>query len=344
MKTFILLRKYKEQFSIPYLDLADAAETNRIHLLISSPFIFAFGLINLIVNCILHRSNLKEHIPILTYFGIFTLLSLYIFIHSKKVKNIAREKAYIAKTIPFYMLFHIAQSAAIYNFYILGQPFNGFLIFELTGFISLGLFSFSPIPFLFSLTAGMIIMGPGLYWNFGLSGLADSIVSVLFMFYLSLYRKKIEKRHIMLLKKQKNVLVAKTFGNFTLLYDDKVVKFCRTKSNELMGYLIYKKGSSVNTKELISVLWGDHADSSRYGNNLRNLIVDIKHTMKELEIQSFFIAEYNNFRINPELVKCDYYDFLAGDETAKNSFAGEFMSQFSWAEEVSGFLEMKALK
>ena len=122
------------------------------------------------------------------------------------------------------------------------------------------------------------------------------------------------------------------------------IKYSRTKSEELMAYLIYKKGSSAKTKELISVLWGDHADSARYGSSFRNLIVDIKHTMSELEIQDFFIAEYNNFRINPEVIMCDYYDFLEGDPTAIKSFAGEFMSQFSWSEEVVGFLEQKALK
>ena len=67
-------------------------------------------------------------------------------------------------------------------------------------------------------------------------------------------------------------------------------------------------------------------------------------SLAELEIQNFFITEYNNFRINPEVIKCDYYDFLAGDSAAIKSFAGEFMSQFSWAEEAAGFLEQKALK
>ena len=91
------------------------------------------------------------------------------------------------------------------------------------------------------------------------------------------------------------------------------------------------------------MLWGDNADSVRYGANLRNLIVDIKHSLSELEIQQFFIAEYNNFRINPDVIKCDYYDFLAGDSQAKKNFAGEFMSQYSWAEDVTGFLERKVL-
>ena len=146
------------------------------------------------------------------------------------------------------------------------------------------------------------------------------------------------------LRKQKKNLFAKTFGNFTFLYENKVVKFQRSKSIELIAYLIYKNGSCVQTRELRTVLYGDHADSSRYGASLRNLISDIKHTLSDLEIRNFFITEYNNFRINPEAVHCDYYDFLAGDSAARKAFAGEFMSQYSWAEAGVSFLEQKIMK
>ena len=43
-------------------------------------------------------------------------------------------------------------------------------------------------------------------------------------------------------------------------------------------------------------------------------------------------------------VLSDYYDFLEGDKAAIRSFSGEFMSQYSWAEEATSFLEQKALK
>ena len=148
----------------------------------------------------------------------------------------------------------------------------------------------------------------------------------------------------MLLKKQKQNLEAKTFGNFTLLYNNTVIKFSRSKSQELLAYLIYKNGSSVKTKELITALYGRDADTARYGASIRNLIVDIKHTLTDLDIQNFFITEYNNFRINPEVIKCDYYDFLEGDSQAIKSFAGEFMSQFNWAKDVTVFMEYKVLK
>ncbi|MBO4532442.1 MAG: hypothetical protein J5726_01925 [Treponema sp.] len=342
MKT--LINGYRERYYISRADLANAAETNRLHALVVSPILFVFGFGDLIFLFAFYHDSLREHLVSFIYFGVFTLFSFIAFIYSRWSQKLTREKAYIHKTIPFYMLFSTGIAAGVYNFYILGQPFNGVVTYCLTGFTALLAFSFSPFYYTLFLSIGFCFLAKGVYLNFGLSGLLDTIVAVLLMFCFALYKRRTEKKYIMLLKKQKKSLVAKTFGNFTLLYENTVIKFSRSKSPELLAYLIYKNGSSVQTKELLSVLYGDHADSERYGASLRNLIVDVKHTLADLEIQKFFIAEYNNFRINPEVIRCDYYDFLAGDPDAIKQFAGEFMSQYSWAEQTTGFLEMKALK
>ena len=336
--------KFKGRYDISYTDLADAGETNRIHLLVLSSLLFLFGIIDVLIILIFHFNNLKDYIVSLVYFGIWTVVPLICLLYSRWAAKVSREKAYLLKTIPVYVIVFSGFTASVYNFYVLGQPFNGVIIYCVIGFLTLMVFSLSPFVFLIPLITSVGIMTPAIYSNFGVTGLMDSYLATILIFCFAIYKRRMERRHIFMLKKQKKQLVAKTFGNFTMLYEGQVVKYSRTKSEELMGYLIYKKGSSAKTKELISVLWGDHADSARYGSSLRNLIVDIKHTMNELEIQDFFIAEYNNFRINPEIINCDYYDFLEGDADAIKSFAGEFMSQYSWAEEVVGFLEQKALK
>ncbi len=338
-----LINLYKQRYSISYYDLADSAETNRLHILVACPLLFIFGFVDLIFLIIKHFHNLQDYLTSIIYFGVFTIVSPVLYFYSRKTKNVDRKKAYIKKSISFYILFWVGMLAAIYNFYILKQPFNGVLIFCIIGLIALMTFTFSPLFFFPAIVITLGILIPGVYKNFGVTGLLDTILVSILMHAFSLYKRFTEKKYILMLKKQKQNLEAKTFGNFTLLYENKVVKFSRTKSNELIAYLIYKNGSSVQTKELLSVLYGDYADSSRYGANLRNLIVDIKHTFAELEIQNFFMIEYNNFRINPEAVKCDYYDFLAGNQAVIKNFTGEFMSQYSWAEETAGFLELKAL-
>ena len=339
-----LFKFYEVRYYIPTEDLADNAETNRLHLLILCQLLFLFGIGDLIVIFVFHFHHLADYLYSIIYFGIFTICSMLLYIYSRLVKEVSRDKAYLIKTIPFYVILCFGFSVAVYNCYILKQPFNGVIAFFLTGFVSLMSFTFDPIVFFIIVAAGLGFLVPGVYKNFGITGLMDTILVAIIMHVFSLYKRFTEKRLLFLLKMQKQNLEAKTFGNFTLLFNNKVIKFSRTKSLELMAYLIYKNGSSVQTKELINVLWGEHADSARYGANLRNLIVDIKQSLAELEIQNFFITEYNNFRINPKTIKCDYYDFLAGYPDAVKSFAGEFMSQYSWAEETTGFLEMKVLK
>ena len=343
MKLKNVVEKYKNRYSISYLDLADAGESNRIIVQIASIILLIFSAFIFSLYSILFYSELAKHKTSLIYYAVYILLSIYGLIATRQNKEIERTKAYVRKTIPLYVMLFVVFGQAV-NTFINGLYFNGFITFCITAIIILAVCSISPLFFLLCMTITIGFMSPGLLQNFGVTGLVNSVIMVVVMFCLSLYKRRIEKRHIQFLKKQKQSIEAKTFGNFTLMYENKVVKFSRTKSEELMGYLIYKKGSSVKTKELISVLWGERADSARYGSSFRNLIVDIKHTLGELEIQNFFITEYNNFRINPEVIKCDYYDFLDGEPSAIKSFAGEFMSQFSWAEEAIGFLEQKALK
>ena len=338
-----ILKIYNERFGIPPTDLVNAGESNRINLLIVSMALLVIGIGDLIVIFLLYHSDLRNHLDVLLYFGIFTVEGGFVFLYSKLVKNVSQEKSYILKTIPVYIIIFISFIIATYNFYILKQPFNGFAIFCLASFLSVYLFSFSPIIFLAALVIEVAVMAPGIYSNFTLSSLADYILTAVLIFCMSLYKRKLEKKQILLLKKQRQNLEAKTFGNFTLLYENKVIKFSRTKSNELIAYLVYKNGSSVNTKELTAVLWEDMENSNKHGSSLRNLIVDIKRTLSNLEIFNFFITEYNSFRINPAAIKCDYYDFLNGDKNALATFAGEFMNQYSWAEETAAFLEMKAI-
>lgn len=338
-----LVEKYKSRYTIPYLDLADAGESNRLIVHIASIALLAFSVFCLVFFAITLYPNYGNYIPRFTYYTVFFIFSIYAFFASRQGKEVERKKAYIKKTIPFYILCSVILADAVFTVKV-GAVFNGFIIFCITAFIALCTCSFSPIIFLCGIVVTVAFMTPDLLKSFGISGYINIMITVVLMFCLSLYKRSSEKRQISFLKKQRQTLVVKTFGNFTLMYENKVVKFTRTKSEELIGYLIYKNGSSVKTKELVSVLYGDNADSVKSAANFRNLVVDVKHTLGELEIQNFFIAEYNNFRINPEVVKCDYYDFLAGEPSAIKRYAGEFMSQYSWAEETAGFLEQKALK
>ena len=75
-------------------------------------------------------------------------------------------------------------------------------------------------------------MIPGVKKYFGVTGLLDTILVAVLNISCSLYKRRTEKKIFILLKRQKQNLEAKTFGNFTFLYENKIIKFSRTKSTE----------------------------------------------------------------------------------------------------------------
>ena len=99
-----LIQLYKERYYITPLDRAEAGEKNRLHLIFISPIFFLFGVGDLIVIFAFHFHHLKDYIPSIIYFGIFTVSSVAVYSYCRWVKkfNSNREKSYILKTIPVY--------------------------------------------------------------------------------------------------------------------------------------------------------------------------------------------------------------------------------------------------
>ena len=334
---------YHKYYYISPLDQADFAESNRLLNLYWSAICFFVALAFLVLELVFKWEYYHERRLQILYMSGACLSIALSFVLSIATKNVSREKAYILKTLPFYVIYcWCGTTCPIILFYNQANHYNGLIVFLVATNIVLCIFTAS-LPLLAVVFASCAAMVPGVVRFFGAHGTFNYVVAVLIIFVLFFTNRYRLKQHLALIKKQKESLVAKTFGNFTLLHQNQAVKFSRSKTLELIAYLIVKNGSSANTKELLCALYGDYADSARYGASLRSLISDAKHVFADMEIQNFFTAEYNNFRINPEAVKCDYYDFLSGDSKAIKGYAGEFMSQYSWAEGTAAFLERKAL-
>lgn len=141
--------------------------------------------------------------------------------------------------------------------------------------------------------------------------------------------------------KDNNKLRIQCFGNFEVFSGDAPVHFKRVKTKELLAYLVDRKGASCSKNELIAVLWEDEADSESLQSNLRNLIADLKKTLASLNADSVLVKERNSLAINPDRVICDYYDFIHQVPYAVNSYHGEYMAQFSWAELTLAYIENK---
>ncbi len=134
-------------------------------------------------------------------------------------------------------------------------------------------------------------------------------------------------------------LRVQTFGNFEVFYEEVPLKFERAKTKELFAYLVDRKGCAMSMAELCVALWGNDEDIKKQSSNLRNLISDLKKTLKKIGQEHILFKSHNSLAIIPNTFDCDYYKFLQADIEAVNSYTSEYMSQYSWAEMTLGALE-----
>ncbi len=127
-------------------------------------------------------------------------------------------------------------------------------------------------------------------------------------------------------------LVVKCFGHFDVFWDGKPLFFARRQSKELLAYLIDRDGAACSSSEIALALWKDGYDTKAEQNRIRVLVNDLRSTLKEIGLEDLIIRQHRDLAIRKDLVDCDYYRMLEGDMDAINSYRGEYMIEYSWAE------------
>lgn len=136
------------------------------------------------------------------------------------------------------------------------------------------------------------------------------------------------------------LLRVQCFGNFSVFDGDgRIVKFSRSKSKEILAYLVYKCGSDVSTKELCATLFEDEAYDNKHLVYLHQILHTLLNDLKAIHAEDVLVRRYNSTSINISKIDCDYYRFNSNDELAKRMYNGEFMMQYEWADYVTGYLD-----
>ncbi len=134
------------------------------------------------------------------------------------------------------------------------------------------------------------------------------------------------------------------FGNFEVYIDTYPCPFKYIKTKELFAYLVDRRGAFCSNGEILATLWEDKEVTISLENYLRNLISDLRQVLKENKLEDVINKKKGMIRIVPELIECDYYRWIEGDPVAINAFAGEYMSQYSWAEATLAGIESKNIQ
>ena len=144
--------------------------------------------------------------------------------------------------------------------------------------------------------------------------------------------------HIKGVKSSEKLLTVMCFGQFEVLYNGEALPFKRKKTKELLAVLVDRNGAGLTAKELCAILFPDDTDDTKNAAYLRQLVLDLKNTLKTLHAEEVLRHDTPYYRIDTKLLKCDYLSFL---ETGKPEFHGEYMTQYSWAEGTCALLQFK---
>lgn len=137
-------------------------------------------------------------------------------------------------------------------------------------------------------------------------------------------------------------LYIKCFGNFEVYYNGEIVKFARSKSKELLAYLIDRRGASATNAEIRAALWEEeNNDDDSKRNYFTHITSDLKHVFTELGCEDVLLKEHNSYAVDYKKINCDYYKALDGDPKAISLFENEYMKQYTWAESKLGTLSEK---
>ena len=139
-------------------------------------------------------------------------------------------------------------------------------------------------------------------------------------------------------RQKEKPLTVKCFGNFEVYAKNEKLVFKRLKSKELFAFLVDRNGAGMTAKQICAVLFPDDTDDTKNAAYLRQLVMDLKNTLKTVGAESVLCHETPCYRIDTNLIKCDYVSYL---ETGKPEFHGEYMTQYSWADETCALLQFK---
>ena len=144
--------------------------------------------------------------------------------------------------------------------------------------------------------------------------------------------------HIKGIKATEKLLTVKCFGNFEVFHNGEFLPFKRRRTKELLAVLIDRNGAGMTARQICAILFPEDTDDAKNAAYLRQLVLDLKNTLKMIRAEAILKHDTPYYRIDTSLVKCDYLSFL---ENGKPEFRGEYMTQYSWAEETCAMLQFR---
>ena len=136
----------------------------------------------------------------------------------------------------------------------------------------------------------------------------------------------------LLAQRQDKELYIRTFGTFSVLKDGVPIPLVG-KAKEILALIVTYRGKEVSNQTIYSTLW----ENRPYGNDemvvFFNALRRLRTTLKNEGLDSLLISTKRGQMVNTRMFDCDYYAWIDNNAKSRDRFEGEFLTEYSWAEE-----------
>lgn len=131
------------------------------------------------------------------------------------------------------------------------------------------------------------------------------------------------------------------FGSFEVFVKGEPMRFKRQKSKETLAFLIDRRGRVCDMETLVCNIEPGRPFDEAAKSSIRVYIGDLMVSFFKVGIERLIIKAQGGFAVNTALLDCDYYRYLSGDPYSLSKYNGEYMTQYSFAEQTRALLEMR---
>lgn len=130
----------------------------------------------------------------------------------------------------------------------------------------------------------------------------------------------------------------RTIPNLSVTVDGDPLYLKRTKARELFALLVDRGEVGITTGEGISCLWPDRPNSEEARSLFRMTYMRLSDALRAAGVGHILVREGNRRAIRVDQVDCDLYRILEGDKEAARLYDGQYLQEYSWAEDRNGQL------
>lgn len=147
---------------------------------------------------------------------------------------------------------------------------------------------------------------------------------------VSVLETMMDKLRLLANRQRKDVYI-QMFGRFLVRKDGMPVPLTG-KAKEILALVVTRRGREISNEEIYSTIWEDrpcdNVSMGVYYNALRRL----KQSLAKAELEGLLVSTARGQTVDTDLFDCDYYAWKDRIMDVRNSFEGEFLSEYSWGE------------